>query len=136
MTIKVGINGLGRIGRAIVRILLERADIEIVAVNDINPDIENMAYLLKYDSTYGKLPFSVTTGEHEIIIGNEKRMHIFHHHLITDVPWEKYGVEVVVDSSGVRKNLLEARNLKGRVKRCIVTHSPPHSDKGKKPRIP
>ena len=52
---RVLINGLGRIGRAIVRINLEKDIFELVAINDINPDIKNMAYLMKYDCTYGKL---------------------------------------------------------------------------------
>ena len=52
---KVLINGLGRIGRAIVRINLEKNIFDLVAINDINPDNKNMAYLLKYDCTYGRL---------------------------------------------------------------------------------
>ena len=53
--VKIGINGFGRIGRLAMRAALEHPGVDIVAVNDINPDINNMAYLIKYDSTYGRL---------------------------------------------------------------------------------
>jgi len=51
--IRVGLNGFGRIGRAITRIISDRRDMKLVAINDIDDDIENLSYLIKYDSTYG-----------------------------------------------------------------------------------
>lgn len=124
MTLKIGINGLGRIGRAILRITLERTDMQVVAVNDINPDIHNLAYLVKYDSTYGKLAHAVAAEGNELVIGNEKRFAVSHLPQIDQVPWEQHGVDVVVDASGVAKNLQLARGLKGRVRHCVATHAP------------
>ncbi len=129
MSIRIGINGLGRIGRAVLRIILQRSDIGVVAVNDINPDIQNLAYLVRYDSTYGRLSHAVTVEGDEIVIGNEKRIKVFRHENIDQVPWDQAGVAIVVDSSGVRKNLGFARNLKKKaVRNCIVTNSPAEED--------
>ena len=61
MTIRVGINGFGRIGRAFVRRAMERDDLEVVAVNDVT-DARTLAHLLEFDSTYGRLGHAVSTG--------------------------------------------------------------------------
>lgn len=125
MSTKIGINGLGRIGRATLRIILENPNLEVVAVNDINPDIHNMSYLIKYDSTYGRLAKSVKAVEDKIEIGNEKSFKVFHKNNIEDVPWSDCGVQVVIDSSGVKRNLEVARKLKEQgISQCIVTNSP------------
>ena len=125
MSIKIGINGLGRIGRAVLRILMKRPDLELVAVNDINPDIENMAYLIRYDSTYGRLDKTVQSEKDHISIGGEKRFRVFHQERMEEVPWGDLGVQVVVDASGVKRNLLNARQLKKQnVKHCVVTNAP------------
>ncbi len=129
MALKVGINGIGRIGRAILRIILQRDDISVVAINDINPDIENIAYLLKYDSTYGRLAQNVTTEKDHLLIGQENRIRVFHQDQIDNVSWKETGADIVIDASGVRKNLLLAPNLKKQgVDRVIVTNSPAVED--------
>jgi len=126
MPIRIGINGLGRIGRAVLRIILSRNDIEVAAVNDINPDIYNLAYLIKYDSTYRRLSHSVEAQDGFLVIGHEKRMRVFHQENIDEVPWREQGVNIVLDASGVQKNLSLARNLKPQgIRNCIVTNSPP-----------
>jgi len=71
MTIRVGINGFGRIGRTFVRRALERSDVEVVAVNDIT-DARTLAYLLEFDSTYGRLGASVTHSDDSIIIDDAR----------------------------------------------------------------
>ncbi len=125
MSFKVGINGLGRIGRAVLRITLEHPDIDIVCINDINPDINNIAYLIKYDSTYGRLEKSIAVTGDTITIGNEKKLRVYRHENISDVPWNKEGVDIVIDSSGVKQNLINARKLKTQgVRHCIVTNAP------------
>lgn len=121
---RVGINGFGRIGRAIARILCQDGQLELVAINDINPDIENMAYLLRYDSVYGRFQKSVRVEGTQLVVGGEKRLPVFHEAAIDAVPWEKCGVDLVLDASGVQDNLLRARKLKGRVRHCVVTNSP------------
>ena len=70
--IRIGINGLGRIGRVLLRQILDRKDLDLVCVNDINPDINNIAYLIKYDSTYGKLQSDVSVFSNYIKV-NKKR---------------------------------------------------------------
>jgi glyceraldehyde-3-phosphate dehydrogenase/erythrose-4-phosphate dehydrogenase len=69
MTTRVGINGFGRIGRAFTRLALERADLEVVAVNDIT-DARTLAHLLEFDSTYGRLGNPVSAGEDALVIGD------------------------------------------------------------------
>lgn len=125
MTIRIGINGFGRIGRAVFRIALANRNIEIVSINDINPDIHNLAYLMKYDSTYGKLDRSVEVEGSSLCMGNEKNIRVHKYQNIDEVPWEMDGVDIVVDSSGIRNNRHLARNMiKRGVRHCIVTNAP------------
>lgn len=124
MAIKVGINGFGRIGRAIYRVNLKNPLIDIVAINDVNPDNKNIAYTLKYDSTYGRLPNQVIAKNNRIYI-DEKNVMVFHCDNIVDVLWRNAGVDIVIDSSGVHSNLVCARELKEQgIKHCVVTNSP------------
>jgi glyceraldehyde-3-phosphate dehydrogenase/erythrose-4-phosphate dehydrogenase len=69
MITRVGINGFGRIGRAFTRLALERADLEVMAVNDIT-DARTLAHLLEYDSTYGRLGRAVTYGANALMVGD------------------------------------------------------------------
>ncbi|MBT3393564.1 MAG: aldehyde dehydrogenase [Waddliaceae bacterium] len=102
--IRVGINGFGRIGRAIFRINELSEDMEVVVINDINPDIKNIAYLLQYDTTYGRLNKNVTCDDNSLII-EDKKIDVYHSKNILDVPWDDYNVDIVIDSSGVSSNL-------------------------------
>lgn len=119
----VGINGFGRIGRTIFKILLEKKCFDVVVINDINPDNNNIAYQLKYDSLHGTLKADVSSDESGIIV-NGKKIFVYHQKNIDEVPWEKHGVSRVIDSSGVYENLKGASNLKGRIKQVIITYSP------------
>ena len=120
---KIGINGYGRIGRVIHRIISLRDDIELVAINDVNPDINNLVYLANYDSTYGvsKNKFS---SENNFIFNDREKIRVTNIENIDEVPWDEFGVEILIDSSGIAKNLLLSKNLKGKVKNVIVTNSP------------
>ncbi len=124
--LRVGINGLGRIGRAIFRINLKNDMFDVVAVNDINPDIDNMAYLLKYDCTYGKLEQEINTEGDSIFIGKENSFKVYHHQKITDVPWDDHNVDIVIDSSGIKANLDLMKDDNSNVKKWIVTNAPNH----------
>lgn len=127
--LKVAINGFGRIGRSAFRINLIKKYFEVVAVNDINQSNSNLAYLLGYDSTYGRLPQSVTATDKAIRIENEDDIAVYHENVISDVPWEKHGAELVIDASGIYENLKCAAQLKAKgLKSCIVTHSPDDVD--------
>tara|TARA_Y100000310_G_scaffold345402_1_gene464514 strand:+ start:22280 stop:23335 length:1056 start_codon:yes stop_codon:yes gene_type:complete len=121
--LRVGINGFGRIGRAIFRINLLAREFDVVLINDINPDNKNIAYQLKYDCTYGALDSNIEGG-HKGVKVNETEIPIFHKTLIDEVPWKDFGVDLVIDASGVSENVRLAHNLKHHGIRCIVTHSP------------
>ena len=119
--LRIGINGFGRIGRAIYRINFKRKLFDIVAINDINPDNHNIAYLLQYDSTYGKFPKKVSDTNNSLKIDG-KIIAVHHAKLISEVPWEDYGVDVVIESSGVEKNLPEMDKLVPKMKNVITTY--------------
>jgi len=130
--LKVGINGFGRIGRAIWRINKEKRIFEVASINDINPDINNLAYLMKYDSTYGRLNDSIKTEGNKIIVNNNKPIVVSHKENIDEVSWSESDVDIVIDSSGIHNNLLKVPNLKRQgLKKAIITHSPEekHVDK-------
>lgn len=121
---KVGINGFGRIGRAIFRILLEKKLFDVVVINDINPDIKNIAYQLKYDSLYDTLKYEVKT-KYDLLIVDGKEIKVYNEKNIDRVPWHEHGITRVIDASGVYHNLDLSRNLKDKgIKQVIVTHSP------------
>jgi glyceraldehyde 3-phosphate dehydrogenase len=95
---KVAINGLGRIGRATFKIVLERADLEIVAVNDLVP-AENLAYLLKYDSVYGR--FNKTVGyDDEGLTVEGKHFKLLNEKDPAALPWGELGIDVVFECTG------------------------------------
>lgn len=123
---RVGINGFGRIGRAVTKIVAEEPDFEVVAINDPNSAV-NLAYLYNYDSTYGRArPCAVVGARGQVTIGdNETRF--TSETDITAVPWEDSGVDVLVDASGVHQNVIGANELvaAGRTSKAIITHSPP-----------
>ncbi len=99
--IKVGINGFGRIGRAILRARFkypEFHEVEIAAINDLSSP-EMLAYLFKYDSVFGKLPYEVHV-DGDYIVVNEKRIRIFHEPDPEKIPWKEEGVEYVIESTG------------------------------------
>lgn len=118
---KVLINGLGRIGRAILRINLKYDVFDLVAINDINPDNKNIAYLIKYDSTFGRLENKVSNDENKIYI-DEKSVNILHESEIKNVDFT--GIDIVIDSSGIKKNIEQIEQMaeKSQVKRFIITN--------------
>ncbi|MDA7493387.1 hypothetical protein N8485_01200 [Akkermansiaceae bacterium] len=124
--IRVGINGFGRIGRAVLRISEDNPLIEVVGINDIDPMIENHAYLLKYDSTYGRFNGHVEKCDASSLKVNDRGVRFFNEEKIDDVPWEDLACDVIIDASGVAENLVSSKNLvdANRVKKIVVTHSP------------
>jgi len=98
MTIKVGINGFGRIGRNVFRAALNRKDIEIVAVNDLT-DAKTLALLLEYDSVHGHLGADIKVDGSAIVI-NGKRVEVLAERNPENLPWAKLGVELVIESTG------------------------------------
>lgn len=102
MGVKVGINGFGRIGRLVYRAALakEARDLDFVAVNDLPVGTKTLAHLLKYDSNFGTLNANVEAKEDALVI-NGKTLKILSAKSPAEIPWKDYGVEVVIESSGV-----------------------------------
>lgn len=97
-TVRVGINGLGRIGRAFMRRAHARPEIEVVAVNDLG-SLENLAYLLKYDTVYKRAPFSVEAKDGHLLIDG-REIAFLQEKEPANLPWGKLGVDVVIESTG------------------------------------
>ena len=100
MTVRVGINGFGRIGRNFYRaVQASGADIEIVAVNDLT-DTKTLAHLLKYDSTLGRLGKDVVAGANEITVAGTGSFPVFAERDPGNLPWSEVGADVVIESTG------------------------------------
>lgn len=99
MTIKVGINGFGRIGRIVFRAAQKRSDIEIVAINDLL-DADYMAYMLKYDSTHGRFDGTVEVKDGHLIV-NGKKIRVTAERDPANLKWDEVGVDVVAEATGL-----------------------------------
>jgi glyceraldehyde 3-phosphate dehydrogenase len=100
MATKVGINGFGRIGRAVTRIITERGgDLEVAAVNDLS-DAKSLAHLFKYDTVMGKWSGTVEVGDGELVINN-KAVKVLSVKNPAELPWKDMGVKVVLESTGI-----------------------------------
>ena len=99
MSIKVGINGFGRIGRMVFRASLNFPEIEVVGINDLCP-ADYLAYMLKYDTMHGQFNGTVEATENSIIV-NGKEIPISAERNPADLPWGKLGAEYVVESTGL-----------------------------------
>lgn len=123
--LRIGINGFGRIGRAVTRICQMGDELNIAAVNDIDPNIENHAYLFEYDTTYGQYDGEVSVNG-EIVTIDDNAIRFYAEEAIENVPWEDQNVDVVVGSSGVHRNVFGSRDLveEDRVSKVVITHEP------------
>ncbi|GAB2691466.1 type I glyceraldehyde-3-phosphate dehydrogenase [Paenibacillus thermoaerophilus] len=118
--VKVGINGFGRIGRNVFRAALNNPNVEIVAINDLT-DTNTLAHLLKYDSTHGRLDAEVKAGDGTLIV-NGKEIKVFAERDPGNLPWAQYGVEIVVESTGIFTAKEKAElHLKGGAKKVIIS---------------
>ncbi|CUM65151.1 uncharacterized protein PRCAT00002778001 [Priceomyces carsonii] len=121
MAITVGINGFGRIGRLVLRIALNRKDIDVVAVNDpfIAPDYA--AYMFKYDSTHGRYKGEVKAEGDKLIIDGHP-IEVFGEKDPASIPWGKKGVDYVIESTGVFTKIEGAqKHIDGGAKKVIIT---------------
>lgn len=120
MTIRVGINGFGRIGRCTFKQLIADDRFEVVGVNDL-ADLDDLAYLLKYDSVHGWYPRTVTTEPGHLVVGGEQVT--FHSERNpADLPWGDLGAEVVIESSGVfRARQDAAGHLQAGARRVVIS---------------
>ena len=121
MTVKVGINGFGRIGRNFYRaVVTSGADVEIVGINDLT-DTKTLAHLLKYDSILGRLGKDVVAGEGEIIIDG-KSIPVFAERDPAALPWGKVGADIVIESTGFFTDAESAgKHLTAGAKKVIIS---------------
>lgn len=122
MTIRVGINGFGRIGRQSMKAILERhaQDVEVVAVNDLT-DTQTNAHLLRYDSTYGRFPGEVEATADSLIVNGHK-IKVIAQRDPAQIPWGDLGVQVVIESTGLFTDADKAAaHLKGGAKKVIIS---------------
>ncbi|MGV1034960.1 MAG: type I glyceraldehyde-3-phosphate dehydrogenase [Microbacteriaceae bacterium] len=124
MTVKVGINGFGRIGRNFLRAaLVQGADIEIVAVNDLT-NVKTLAHLLKYDSVLGRINAEVSHDDENIIV-NGKPIRVLAERNPADLPWGTLGVDIVIESTGrFTDRDAAAQHLSGGAKKVIISAPP------------
>lgn len=122
MTTRIGINGFGRIGRQVLRVILEQETegIEVAAINDLT-DTKTNAHLFKYDSIYGRYPGKVEAADDAIVV-NGKRVKVLAEQDPARIPWPDYGVEIVIESTGrFTEASRAAAHLQGGAKKVIIS---------------
>ena len=122
MTVKVGINGFGRIGRQVIKAIRDYypKDLEVVAFNDIG-DLPTMAHLLKYDSNYGRFPGTVEVADNSLVIDG-KKLTAFKETDPASIPWGSLGVDIVIESTGLFTIKEDGVNKKGKTVKGAVNH--------------
>lgn len=128
MSVKVGINGFGRIGRCSFRAIIQRGlDVDIVGINDLT-DTKTLAHLLKYDSVHGIAPFDVQADSDGIIV-NGKKIKIIAEKDPAKLPWKELGADVVLESTGrFRKREQAALHLEAGAKKVVISAPGENSD--------
>ena len=126
MKTRIAINGFGRIGRNLFRLLINHPDIEVIAINDI-ADTKTMAHLIKYDSIHGVLPYTVSSDDKGIIIDGKHYL-FFHQKKILNIDWKSNDIDYVVESTGKFKTFdeLNAHILAGAKK--VILSAPSEVD--------
>jgi glyceraldehyde 3-phosphate dehydrogenase len=120
MVKNIAINGFGRIGRMVYRLCHERDDINIVAVNDLVPP-DNLAYLLKFDSTHGRFKGEVKVEADAIVVDGKKTL-VFSERDPAKLPWKKLGIDYVVEATGLFTSDEEARkHIEAGARRVVIT---------------
>src|SRR2546421_4592111 len=132
MAVKVAINGFGRIGRLVFRAMVEQGlvgkDVQVVAVGDIVP-ADNLAYLLKYDSTQGRFGGKVSSeksaadkAEDDVLVVNGQKIQVVSAKEPSQLPWKQMGVELVIEATGLFTDVEKARgHLVARAKKVIIS---------------
>jgi glyceraldehyde 3-phosphate dehydrogenase len=127
MAIRIAINGFGRIGRTLCRVINEFPDIELVAINDL-ADAPNLAHLLKYDSIHGRFPGSVTSDESNLYI-NGKKVPVLNFKTPAQANWRAYEIDILIEATGLFKSKEEAiKHVDAGVKKVIISAPPTDKD--------
>lgn len=120
MAIRIGINGFGRIGRIVLRYARGRGGVECVGINDI-ASLATLAHLFKYDSTHGRYPGAVKTGENTLTIDG-REIPVFQSKEPAKIPWGELGADVILECSGrFTKKETAGEHLKGGAKKVIIS---------------
>jgi glyceraldehyde 3-phosphate dehydrogenase len=120
MAIRVAINGAGRVGRAFYKLAHDQKDVEVVAINDLG-DIKNIAYLMNFDSVYGRTPFRTEVKSGKLIAGG-KEIQFLSEKEPTKLPWKALDIDVVVESTGLFTTYAGAKaHLDAGAKRVVVS---------------
>ncbi|QBA63853.1 type I glyceraldehyde-3-phosphate dehydrogenase [Muriicola soli] len=119
-TLKVGINGFGRIGRLVLRSIVNRDNVEVVAINDLL-DVEHLAYLLKYDSVHGRFDGTVSVKDGHLVV-NGKTVRITAERDPKNVKWDAVGVDIVAECTGIFTTLETAQyHIDGGAKKVVIS---------------
>lgn len=128
MTIRVAINGFGRIGRNVLRALYEtgrRAEISVVAINEL-AEAEGMAHLLKYDTSHGRFAYDVRQ-ERDLLWVGDDTIRLLHHAEIAALPWQELNVDVVLECTGVYGSRADGEaHLRAGAKKVLISHPGGH----------
>ncbi len=120
MSVKIAINGFGRIGRNVLRAALDKPEIEIVAINDLTSP-QTLAHLLKYDSVHGNLKIDVSATDNAIKVGN-KTIRVCCERDPAALPWKELGVEIVVESTGFfTKGKDSAKHIQSGARKVVIS---------------
>lgn len=126
MAVKVAINGFGRIGRCVARIIANRNDIELVAINDTT-DIELTKYLFKYDTVHGEFNGNVDSQKDDLII-NGKKIKVFKSRNINELDFAKYGAQIVLECTGAHLSLAKCQGFLDKGIEKVIMSAPAKDD--------
>ncbi len=121
MSVKIGINGFGRIGNLAFQAALKKKEVEVVAINDPFITADYMAYMVKYDTIHGKFEGEVTSKENTLVV-NGKEIKVYNEMDPANIPWGKEGVDYVLECSGVFTTMEKAQaHIKGGAKKVVIS---------------
>ena len=120
MSLRIGINGFGRIGRLVFRAAMQRSDVTIVGINDLL-NVEHLAYLLKYDSVHGKYQGSVEIKDNNLVV-NDKVIKVCAERNPEDIPWKQLKTDVVAECTGIFTTLdLAQKHINGGANKVVIS---------------
>ncbi len=122
MSVKIGINGFGRIGNLAFQAALKKEEVEVVAINDPFISADYMAYMVKYDTAHGRFNGEVSNKDEHTLVVNGKEIKVYNEMDPANIPWGKDGVDYVLECSGVFTTMEKAEaHLKGGAKKVIIS---------------
>jgi glyceraldehyde 3-phosphate dehydrogenase len=132
MDLPIGINGFGRIGRILLRLSIARKDVEVVAINEPFSSLDEMVYLMNYDTVHGKLPITFVKDINNNLCyqldGQTHKIVVFRERNPIDIPWTQVGAKVICESSGVFLTTEKASSHLGGCVERVVISAPPKDD--------